>query len=413
MAVPSINSVPAPITRALKSASAATRTDFDYLLKTAIRESSLKPSAKATTSSAAGLFQFIEQTWLGTLKSAGPKYGLQTVSNAISRDAKGRYFVADPAKRSAILALRFDPKLSALMAGEFTRANARILLARTGRPPSQGELYIGHFLGAAKAARLINTARYAPETNASLAFPKAARANRAIFYDRSGKARSVAEVYRQLTRRHDRGMARFTLPGAGTAAGAKRTIIRSLPGGQPVTTALKNAAMTTRPDETHRVEGPMRPLTHALFTIWRTPLDGPRSGEAARVFRSLFSDMPQARPAAARPPDTERPPPPDRPVPMPRPVNVTTASRKDHTTAPAALPQNLPSLEGFMAAFGVAEAARSAEPPRRASAEPVNLPARPREEKISPDTQMAWGRGFFHAAPAARSPRPPRAPGAI
>jgi hypothetical protein len=298
------------------------------------------------------------------------------------------------------------------MAGEFTRSNARTLEARTGRPPSQGELYIGHFLGATKAARLINTARYAPKTNSSLAFPKAARANKAIFYDKNGKARSVVEVYRQLTRRHDRGIARFTTPGVATAAGAKRTIIRSLPGGQPVMSLPKNTATATRSVETHRMEGPMRPLTHALFTIWRTPLDGPRSGKAVKLYRSLFSDIPQASSAAAMPPGPERPR-PDRSIPMPRPVNVETASRKDRTKAPAAMPRNLPSLDGFMAAFGIAEAARSTEPPRLASAEPVKAPARPHADKTSPDMQMAWGRGFFRSAPATRSPRPPRAPGAI
>ncbi len=411
MAALSISSVPAPITRALKNASTATGTDFDYLLKTAIRESSLKPSAKATTSSAAGLFQFIEQTWLGTLKAAGPKYGLQSVSNAISRDARGRYFVSDPAKRSAILALRFDPKLSALMAGEFTRSNARTLEARTGRPPSQGELYIGHFLGAAKAARLINTARYAPATNASLAFPKAAKANRAIFYDKNGKARSVAEVYRQLTRRHDRGIARFAPPGEGTATDTnRRHVIRSLPVGQPAS-AVKNTATAPRRVETRHIEGPMRPLTHALFTIWRTPLDDPQAGKAVKVFRSLFSNMPQAG-AAAKPAEPDRPR-PVRSVHMPNPATGTATSRHDRTTALAARSRNLPSLDGFLAAFGLAETARSGEPPRRARAEPSTAPARPPEGKASPGIHTAWGRGFFRSAPATGRSMPLRAPGAI
>jgi hypothetical protein len=49
---------------ALHQAATITGSDFDYLLSTATRESSLKPQAKASTSSAAGLFQFVGQAWL-------------------------------------------------------------------------------------------------------------------------------------------------------------------------------------------------------------------------------------------------------------------------------------------------------------------------------------------------------------
>ena len=62
-AIPSSGGVEAAIRRA----SNATGVDADFLLKTARRESALNPSAKARTSSAAGLVQFIEQTWLGSV----------------------------------------------------------------------------------------------------------------------------------------------------------------------------------------------------------------------------------------------------------------------------------------------------------------------------------------------------------
>ena len=52
------------VVSALKNAAAATGSDFHYLLGTAMRESSLKPDARSHSSSAAGLFQFIDQTWL-------------------------------------------------------------------------------------------------------------------------------------------------------------------------------------------------------------------------------------------------------------------------------------------------------------------------------------------------------------
>src|SRR5271154_376850 len=78
---------------ALQKASSATGTDFSYLLSTATRESSLKPQAQSGTSSAAGLFQFVEQTWLGLVKTYGAKYGLGSMAASIGRESNGRFFV--------------------------------------------------------------------------------------------------------------------------------------------------------------------------------------------------------------------------------------------------------------------------------------------------------------------------------
>jgi soluble lytic murein transglycosylase-like protein len=65
-----IGSIPSSsgVETAIRRASNAVGVDFDFLMKTARRESAMNPSAKARTSSAAGLFQFIEQTWLSTVK---------------------------------------------------------------------------------------------------------------------------------------------------------------------------------------------------------------------------------------------------------------------------------------------------------------------------------------------------------
>lgn len=240
----SVNAIPPKIEHALRRASAATGAGFDYLLKTAVRESSLKTQAKAKTSSAAGLFQFIEQTWLSTMKEAGPRHGLGRVADAITRDENGQYKVAGKQKRQAILALRFDPRLSALMAGEFTTQNAAVMKSEIGRTPTQGELYIAHFLGPGQAVKLIEGAYTQPDAPAAGHFAKAAAANRAIFYTRSGKPRSMAQVYQELTRHYGNEIARFA----------------SKPEDAPSVAGAQND-----PD--------LRPLTHALFTIWRTPLD--------------------------------------------------------------------------------------------------------------------------------------------
>lgn len=185
---------------AVKAAAQRTGADFDYLLKTAVRESSLKPTAKARTSSAAGLFQFIEQTWLATVKAHGPDFGLAREAAAIETGPDGRHKVPDRQMREAILALRHDPEVSALMAGALTRDSARALEAGIGRKPEAGELYIAHFLGASGAVKLINARESDPDVEAAALFPAAARANRAIFHDPDGRARTVGEVYDRLNR---------------------------------------------------------------------------------------------------------------------------------------------------------------------------------------------------------------------
>src|ERR1700727_2207264 len=94
----------ATVVAALKNAAQATGSDFHYLLGTAMRESSLKPTAQSATSSAAGLFQFVDQTWLGLIKSHGAKYGLGEMANSIALSGDGRYHAASDADRQAVLA---------------------------------------------------------------------------------------------------------------------------------------------------------------------------------------------------------------------------------------------------------------------------------------------------------------------
>src|ERR1700754_1188002 len=102
------------VVSALKNAAAVTGSDFHYLLGTAMRESSLRPDARSQSSSAAGLFQFIDQPWLGRVKEHGAAPGLSGYAAAIAKDASGRYRAADGMK-DAILSLRSDPDVSALM----------------------------------------------------------------------------------------------------------------------------------------------------------------------------------------------------------------------------------------------------------------------------------------------------------
>lgn len=193
-AIPSGNGVEA----ALRRASTATGVDYEFLVKTAGRESAFNPAAKARTSSAAGLFQFIEQTWLATVKQSGSKHGYGQYADLIHRGGDGRWRVEGSA-RNVVLDLRFDPQAASTMAAELTASNAAYLRGRTGREPGAGDLYAAHFLGPAGAGKLMEAMASRPGASAVALFPQAASANRSIFY-REGRAATVAEVHANLQR---------------------------------------------------------------------------------------------------------------------------------------------------------------------------------------------------------------------
>ena len=190
------------IATAIRKAADATGASFEYLLATAKMESNFNPQAAAPTSSAKGLYQFIEQTWLGTVKEAGPALGYNGYADAITKSPSGSYSVADPTARAAILKLRDDPTIASAMAGVLTQSNSFKLTGLIGRRPTDSELYMAHFMGVGGAAKLIANAQDNPQASGARLFPNAAAANRPIFYDSDGRARSVSEVYADLDRRY-------------------------------------------------------------------------------------------------------------------------------------------------------------------------------------------------------------------
>lgn len=168
-----------PVRAAIARAAERTGVDFDYLLAQARIESSLNPQARAGTSSAAGLYQFTKDTWLRTLDKHGAEHGLEWTAAA---------------KRADVLALRFDPDAAALMAAELAGDNKDALTPVLGREPDAAELYLAHFLGAGGAGQFLSALRSDPGQSAAALLPKAAAANRGIFFERSGAPRSIAGV---------------------------------------------------------------------------------------------------------------------------------------------------------------------------------------------------------------------------
>ncbi|MCW1428823.1 lytic transglycosylase domain-containing protein [Novosphingobium sp. JCM 18896] len=216
---------------AIARAAQKTGVDFDYLLAQAKIESSLNPGAKAPTSSAAGLYQFTNGTWLRTLEKHGGDHGMGWADAMIDG---GR--VTDPSARSQIMAMRYDADTSALMAAELANDNKAELTATLGREPDAAELYMAHFLGSAGAQQFLSALQTNPGQSAAAILPKAAAANRGIFFD-GGVPRSVAGVMELMRAKVSNAMEDGGLPPMDYDTGLGMTQLANFqPQGQPEVT---------------------------------------------------------------------------------------------------------------------------------------------------------------------------------
>jgi hypothetical protein len=184
---------------AIQLASSKTGVDFDYLLGQAKIESGLNARARSGTSSATGLYQFVEQSWLAVVKKHGAEHGLGWAADSIGQTAGGRFSVSDGATRSAILALRNDPDVASLMAAEHASDNKSALEGSLGRNANGTDLYMAHFLGIGGAKKFLSAMANNPGASAASLFPQAAGANRSIFYASNGQPRSLSAIYQRFS----------------------------------------------------------------------------------------------------------------------------------------------------------------------------------------------------------------------
>lgn len=191
---------PQHVVKAIRTASEKTGVDFSYLLHKAGTESSFRTDIKAKTSSATGLFQFIDSTWLEMVNKYGDKYGLAKEAAQIDNDLR----VSNNAAKRSILHLRKDPELSSLMAAEYAAENKAFLERTVGGRIGNTELYLAHFMGPSGAAAFINEHRHNPSNIAADIFPREALANRGVFFDaEKGRPRTLEQVYAFFDRKFE------------------------------------------------------------------------------------------------------------------------------------------------------------------------------------------------------------------
>ncbi|WP_321502808.1 hypothetical protein [Breoghania sp.] len=370
MKVADTSSIASRIALAFQSASTTTGTDFAYLVKTASRESNFDASAKAKGSSATGLFQFIESTWLETVKTSGEAHGLGEYAKDIIPRSDGSYTVSSAARRREILDLRKDPEIASLMAGELTRKNAAYLERKLGREATDGELYAAHFLGAGGASRLIHLAENDPDRSAAAVFPRQARANRSIFYE-GRSARSVAQVLDQLVAQHDSpsGINYATVVASAkpvpTPVAKSQALGAATFGGVGVPSTAGQTVIASR----YYRPAQVKELSQALAGLTELGKSQPPIGDTAPIERVVAqADMPETADTAGADDDTTGE---GRRADLP--VAVAAIASNDAPLPPAAKPERTPAVATEEPAIDAAVAVALAEADAEAVANPVAI----------------------------------------
>jgi len=262
------------VVNAVENAAARTGADFSQLMEKASTESGFNPSAKSSTSSATGLFQFIDSTWLSMVKEHGAQFGLGKYADQI-QIKDGKPCVANCSVKNTILNLRKSPEISALMAGAMSTEDKQYLQNNTDGPVGGTEMYLAHFMGAGTAAKFLNARADDGSASATKLFPKQAHANKGIFFNSSGHARSLDQVYNILAKKNggdtqiastqddNNGTTGQPSAGSDTTAPASSTHTPSPSDGMPLIPSTMAQAL---------------PSSNAGEIIWDTPAVSTHSG---------------------------------------------------------------------------------------------------------------------------------------
>ena len=190
------------IVQALQEATRQVHADPFVLLAIAWQESRFDPRARSRHSSARGLLQFTNATWLTVIRDFGPRHGLGHMAAAISTGQSGALTVRTRALRKSILALRNDPALEVVMAAERLSQQQDVLEAQLGRPADPADLYILHLLGPSGARDFLTELARQPKRSSIDVVGPAAWINTGLFF-RDNRPLTVAAAYTNIKSKLD------------------------------------------------------------------------------------------------------------------------------------------------------------------------------------------------------------------
>jgi len=186
--------IPTGVMDAIKSAAQESGIDPHLLAAVAWRESRFDPDARSKRSSARGLLQFTEGTWLQAIRDYGARHGVGAYAAAVQTQKSGALAVPDASLRSDILQRRSDPVLSAELAAEAMRLQRAAMQDRLGRSVRSADLYLLHVLGPSGSARFLSAvAQHSNASSLKVANPKVL--NNAGLLARDHRPMTVANTY--------------------------------------------------------------------------------------------------------------------------------------------------------------------------------------------------------------------------
>ena len=290
----SLSNVRDDVRAAIGQAAQTTGINFSYLLAQAKSESGLNPTAKASNSSATGLYQFLDQSWLGVVKQHGAQFGFRWAADAITARKGGGYTV-DPQVRDAVFALRQQAGPASMMAAAYASDNAANLSQALGRDVNGTDLYMAHFLGLGGATKFLRAQCANGSTCAAALFPQEARANRSIFYGKDGSARSLDDVYALMGRKLDNAVDGSDAATAQTDQGLiPGSLVASLPGAPDLSSvqlaygdmSATNSAMSDQTDAGTDISQTLAAMEQSRVNILRPT---PAQAKLAYLMLSLPS----------------------------------------------------------------------------------------------------------------------------
>lgn len=179
--------IPDNVAKPILSAADLVGVDKGFMMAMAQQESGFNPNIKASTSSATGLFQFLKGTWASMVNKYGSQYGIGM------GDIK-------------------DPKANSIMGALYAKENGQELQHAFGIVPSPTDLYAAHFLGIDGAKRFLGGAiKNNSQPGINLVSANVAKANKNIFYNKDGSAKSAKEVYKFFDKKVGEPARQFTV----------------------------------------------------------------------------------------------------------------------------------------------------------------------------------------------------------
>lgn len=190
----SVREIPADVIHAIQAAQRKVQADPLVLLAIAWQESRFDPKARNRHSSARGLLQFTTTTWLTAIRDFGARHGLAHYASAIRTGDEGQLSIATPRLRRAILALRENPELEAILAAEQLARQRKTLEAQLGRKATPADLYVLHLLGLTGATEFLTHLAAEPNSSSLDVVGSVLKPNRGLFVH-DGRTLSIAEAY--------------------------------------------------------------------------------------------------------------------------------------------------------------------------------------------------------------------------